>query len=132
MTKAGVNQAYLDGCRKVGLDLSADVCVGYKDNAIDSIEIEKLVNSRVIIEDHKTYTSVGNSGTTERQYTNYVLNCKPHLQVAYEERDGRFCMDPELFANLWMGIAKLGDPNLEWSIVEPYEVDIGGYGLFDR
>lgn len=37
----------------------------------------------------------------------------------------------EGFANLWMRIAKLGNPNLEYSkVANPNTINIGGYGLF--
>jgi hypothetical protein len=44
----------------------------------------------------------------------------------------RYYLAPEDFAELWLAVAKLGNPGLEWTRVdEPVNtINIGGYGLF--
>jgi hypothetical protein len=37
----------------------------------------------------------------------------------------------DMFLDIWMFIAKLGDPSLQWEKVKNSDVHIGGYGLFD-
>jgi hypothetical protein len=40
-----------------------------------------------------------------------------------------FSMTPEMFADAWMFIAKLGDSNLCYELIKPSTINIGGYGL---
>lgn len=123
MTRRAVEQAYLDGCAKVGINLSDNVCRGYEDNSIDTIDMNKLISAGVVERYERK--------TDEYTFVEFFLSNKQHLMVAWEEDEvGVYNTMPEAFATLYMGIAQLGDPNLEWTIVNPDTINIGGYGLF--
>ncbi|MFN0318540.1 MAG: hypothetical protein ACKVQA_26235 [Burkholderiales bacterium] len=49
---------------------------------------------------------------------------------AIDEIDDGFRMDCETFVNLYMEIAKLGNPSLEYEFVSIDNIRVGGYGLF--
>lgn len=108
LKKRDLEKAYKKGTALVGFDLTRDVCCSYDDNVIDEHRVVRLESL----------------GITRGQY----LNEREH-----PERPGPHQLSPNEFAVLWLRIAQLGDPGLEYKVTDddsPH-INIGGYGLYD-
>jgi hypothetical protein len=105
-----VEKAYKEGSKKLGFDLVKDCCCDYEDNGIEQHFAKKLQEQRVVSKDYFSFN-------------------KDLLT-----RDGKCCLDdgPDTFADLYMSIAKFGNPAIEWDFfeLEEGEIKIGGYGLY--
>lgn len=97
-----LRNAYARGAEKTGVDIST-ICEGYEENFLSPDDIEKLSAFGIIVATRGD--DMGDSGA-------YV--------------------SPGEYARLWMLIATVGDPSLDWRILPDNRewVDIGGYGCF--
>ena len=95
LTMEELQAAYKKGSKKVGVNLSDDVCCEYEDSSIDDETRNELE--------------------------------KAGLELPYSE----WGIDATDFANLWMAIATIGNPDLKWEHdnLNVPTIDIGGYGL---
>jgi len=105
--KKDLEKAYKKGTKKLGFDLTEDVCADYEDMSASADVIEKLKTAGI----------------------------KPEDFIENEDEDDEgwsFAYNVEAFASLWLRIAQLGDPDLKYELVEtnPNNINIGGYGLF--
>lgn len=101
--KTQLERAYKKGTQKIGFDLTEDVCSKYEDMSVPVDVIDKLRASGVKVED----------------------------LIEQNENTWSFAFNCEAFAEVWLEIAKLGSPELEYefcSIDDP-NINIGGYGL---
>ncbi len=105
--KKDLEKAYKKGTKKVGFDLTEDVCADYEDGSVSDEVIEKLRDAGIKPEDFAEKGDADDEGWS----------------LAY---------DYEAFAGLWMRIAQLGDPDLKYEVAptNPNNINIGGYGLF--
>jgi hypothetical protein len=102
-----LSKAYAKGVRVVGVDLTKDVCREYEDSSLPAEVLVKL-------------TAAG-----------YQIPGVEHPETAICE-DTEY-LTPEEFAELWLFIARKGDPELRVEVVEGEpSINIGGYGLFVR
>lgn len=95
--------AYKKGAKICDVDLTEHVCRDYQDSELDSESIERLEKFGFKIEDFL-------DGDEEPYH-----------------------LDDDSFALLWLFIAKLGYPSLEYELVEDdykNRINIGGYGLY--
>jgi hypothetical protein len=106
-----LQKAYDKGSKIVGFDLSEDVCSDYEDSAIPQ-EYLDAISSRAPFS-KKLRDQLKEDGE-------YSKNADPHIWH-------------DSFAELWMLVAKIGCPELDWKFVEnnTANIHIGGYGLFN-
>lgn len=99
--------AYANGVRISGVDLTRDIANNYEDSLFPDDEVEKL----------KIH------GFDREKFLN---------PMDEKDLDGKwYIMEPEVFAEVWMFIAKIGEPDIKWQIISPSRrIWIGGYGLF--
>lgn len=102
ITKTNVEAAYAAGVKKTNVDWSNVVAVEYKDNIVPKNVIKKLAKHGFFADDELDHDDEG--------YVAWI----------------------DTYANIWLFIAKLGNPNFKYEIVddEDCRIDIGGYGLF--
>lgn len=104
LTKKDLEKAYKKGCKKVGFDLTEEVCADYEDMSVSDDVIEKL----------------------------RAADIKPEDFIENDDDDGwSFSYNWEAFTELWLRIAKLGNPDLEFEMCsnDSPNINIGGYGL---
>lgn len=103
--KKELEKAYKKGTKKIGFDLTQEVCEEYEDMSMPITIAEKLKAA----------------GIDPLEYA--------------EQEEGRedmsFSYDWIAFIKLWLRIAKLGNPNLEYdmSSSDNQNINVGGYGL---
>lgn len=110
-TVKDVEKAYAVGTKKLGFDLKNDCCAEYEDNKISDDQVVKLKASGIDLKAAFNFDDADDDP---------------------DEEDFQF-MDPQTFAHLYMFIAKLGDPKLEFTQVNTDRIErinVGGYGLF--
>jgi hypothetical protein len=89
----------------VGVDLTRDVCREYEDSTLPADVLVKLTDAGF------TIPGVADPKAAICDDTEYLT--------------------PEEFAEIWLFIARKGDPDLKVEIVEDEpSINIGGYGLF--
>lgn len=100
-------KAYKKGTKKVGFDLTDDVCSDYEDMSVDPEVIKKMREAGIRVEDFI------------KQYE--------------DDSSWSFEYDATSFAEVWLQIARLGNPDLEYEINvhDSPNINIGGYGLYD-
>lgn len=99
-----LKKAYAKGTKKIGFDLSADVCKKYEDSQIPMRCWDKLIALEFDDKNRECIIDAWDSGV-------YVTQ--------------------ELFVDMWIFICQLGNPDLKIEICHNGEwIEIGGYGLF--
>jgi hypothetical protein len=108
-SRDALNAAYKAGVAILGHDLQKS-CRSYEDSTLDQALVERLQEVGILPED--------------------VDTCS-HTWLEDEE-DEVHVEGYEGYANLWLAIAKLGNPTLEFTVIEDQtpSITIGGYGLF--
>jgi len=103
LDKKGLEKAYKKGSKKVGFDLTEEVCEAYEDMSVSDDVVEKLRTAGI----------------------------KPEDFIENEGGEWSFAYNWEAFTELWLRIAKLGNPNLEFEMCsnDSPNINIGGYGL---
>lgn len=103
-----LSAAYKAGVQLLGTDLVEDICSDYEDN---SFPVEVFNKLQALLGPHKVQLD---------------------LDEDYPEAEEEFRVyDSELWVDLILGVCKLGNPSLEWSLIDPdASWHIGGYGLF--
>lgn len=108
VTPNELRSAYENGTKEVGFDLTRDVAADYKDNVLSNERMKVLVANG---------------------YDEFTVE-----RVEYDNDSSDYTGDYRLrvdsFVDVWLFIAKLGDPSLTYEIVNNDSVNIGGYGLF--
>lgn len=108
--KKNLEKAYKNGTKKVGFNLTENVCADYEDMSVTPEIIKKLKDAGINSEDFIENES--DEGDDDNCWS-FAYNC-------------------EAFADLWMTIAKLGDPDIKYELCEDNDtnINVGGYGLF--
>lgn len=103
-----LSAAYKAGVKLLGTDLVEDTCSDYEDN---SFPVEVFNKLQALLVPHKVQLD---------------------LDEDYIEAEVEFRVyDSEIWVDLILGVCKLGNPSLEWSLIDPdASWHIGGYGLF--
>jgi len=119
--------AYKRGVEICGVDLTKDLCTEYEDNGITIGDLRKLFKHDVIVEDDdiKAYVlGTINDGVAEK------AACFDDLDD--NDKEFYFFGNGEEFHDVWLEIAKLGNPDLKYRSAsrQVVEFNIGGYGLF--
>lgn len=105
-SRRALDEAYKLGVRVTGVDLTADVAQEYEDNIIPAAALEKLEAHGL---DRKKVFDDGGYGDDENRYDLW----------------------PDSFVDIWLFIAKVGDPDLRYRRTQkPAAIRIGGYGLY--
>ncbi len=111
LTKEEVMIAYNKGCKIVGFNLIKDYCVEFEENCIPYDKYLKL-------------KSLG--------FTNEENERVLQIYDDDEEMDVYPIWGYELFSKMFLFIAKLGNSNFSFDLIDNNKVtlEIGGYGLF--
>ncbi len=105
LEKKDLEKAYEKGSKKVGFDLTEEVCADYEDMSMPAEIVEKLKAAGI--------------------------DALEYAEKDEDEEDLSFAYNWEAFVELWLRIARLGNPELkyEMSSSESPNINIGGYGL---
>ena len=105
LDKPSIERAYRIATRQLGFDLIKDVCEAYEENKIAEEVYEKLVENGINIDG---------------------LAKEDELDCDY------YGMTPDIWLKLYLDVVKLGNPELQYSILNDHneELHIGGYGLY--
>jgi hypothetical protein len=129
MPASEVAKAYKKGCEIVGFDLSKDIASDYEENRIgwDNLQTLRSFGLPEGSLDDETTPEQSKKQNEMWQNTSYLKN-SPN---ATRDWSGA-CLSPETFCNIYLFIAKLGNPELEYKPALTYsdKLTIGGYGLF--
>lgn len=98
--KAKIEKAYMDGAKKIKLDLVNDVAVEYEDSSISEESIKKL--EKVGFDVAKLY---------DKYYKGYHLNVDSYFEI-------------------YKFIVNMGDKKIQLNEIEEETIYLGGYGLF--
>lgn len=110
-----LRKAYQNGVKEVGVDLSEKVCRNYGDYRLSYDIFLKLI---AFGELH------------DALFENYEEEIKAlKTEEDFTESDYAY-LDYERYAQLYLGIAKVGNPAIKYKFVESQSINIGGYGLF--
>lgn len=105
-SRSALDEAYKLGVKVTGVDLSAEVAHEYEDNVIATEILEKLEAHGL---DKKKVLDDDGFGNDEIGYGLW----------------------PDSFADIWLFIAKVGDPDFRYKRTQkPAGIRIGGYGLY--
>lgn len=102
-----VMQAYAAGCEIVGFDLT-DYCADFEENTIPAEIYDKFIAAGGVFEKGK----------------------EPEVNDIDADIPTEYFMYIDSYMYMWLGIAKIGLPELTWKEVRCTSIDIGGYGLF--
>ncbi len=104
LSQKELEAAYTAGSKILGFDLSADVCKDYEDSNISRKHVDML--------------------------TAHGIECEGYEE--YHPGNDSVLLEPELFADLYLQICKLGSPTFVYNPVPSNVtcINIGGYGLF--
>ena len=100
-TKEEFESAYQAGVKIVGVDWTKDIAESDGDRSVPDDVLKVLVGHGLMDEGEE-----------------------------WQRWKGARHTDCEEFARVWLGIAKLGNPELEFEVVYFDSINIGGYGLF--
>jgi hypothetical protein len=100
--------AYKKGAKKIGVDPTKEIAEEYEDNKISKEAYDKLVTHGF---DVKDLIDVPDPDESEDSYDLY---------------------SSEAFSEIWLFVAKTGNPDFEYEMLEESDnsINIGGYGLF--
>jgi len=99
-----LSKAYRDGSAKLGFDLQKEICTTNYNCALSVDHFKKLVASGIPVLD--------GDGEGEDPGLDFELTL-------------------DSYRDIWLHIARLGNPSLVWSVAEFDALPIGGNGLFD-
>jgi hypothetical protein len=111
-TTEQIKKAYKKGVKLVGFDFSEEVASEYEDNRIREEELEKL-------------RTAGYTQELDDEYTKDELG-------EFADLAGTAALSSDTFAEIYLWIAKRGDPSFEYEVAVDHtcNINIGGYGLF--
>jgi len=112
--------AYQRGVKICGVDLTKNICCEYEDSGIKISDLRKLLAH----------------GVLELTEENLAFIAEDIVADSFDEIDDNeydhyFFGNFDNYHEIWLGIAKLGQPNLVYTSSSSYieEFHIGGYGL---
>jgi hypothetical protein len=110
LDKKALEKAYKKGVKKVGVDITSDVAHEYEDSTISKEDWDKLLKAGMKADE------VGE------------VDIPDHL----DGQSDRIFIWPDAFADIWLFVAKAGNPKFEFEhvIATASNINIGGYGLF--
>lgn len=110
-----VDEAYDEGSKKLGFNFADTVCVDYEDSSISVDDMKRLMDHGLTLEELFKY-----------KYD--LTEAKKALENAEQSTIGLYA---DAFAAIYLFIAKLGNSQLEYKVVNEHSrINIGGYGLF--
>lgn len=112
LEKKDVAKAYKKGTKKVGFNLTEEVCAEYEDNNISREQVEKLAEL----------------GIPKDAYLDSY-----DLEQDEEDSEDGFSLWTNGFAELWLRIAQLGNPDFKYEVTthDSPNINIGGYGMYE-
>lgn len=121
--------AFRAGEKILGIKYESKVAADYEENWIPEDELEVLIEHKIL--ERRTTDLKGNPmGAPHWALVNQKAPIKADWAYEY---DGHVHINEELYAAIWLEIARLGEPTLEYTVPKrAYDdkLDIGGYGLF--
>ena len=93
-------KAYEKGCEILGFDFSEQVCKAYEESHIEEDKLKSLQQHDI------------------------------GKEIEYDDYMGKYVLDPDLYAQIYLAIVKLGKKEFYYEIVPNSKLCIGGYGLF--
>lgn len=102
--KPELETAYAEGVKRTGVDLTKSIAREFDNNLFPQVAIDKLS----------------------------LFGFDPNDFLMFDDYDGveHWYIDSEGFVDLWLFIAKIGNPDLEYILYKTDNINIGGYGLF--
>jgi hypothetical protein len=97
-----VSAAFEMGEEKLGVKFQETVAAEFEDNVLPRDVIEKLENHGFVLAD-------------------VVGDCEDEEQVT---------IDSDVYVDIWLFIAKLGNPDFRYELTSHPSINVGGYGLF--
>ena len=129
--KARLVNAFEIGSASIGFNLSTSVGAQYEDTGLEGAFAHLLKNAGIdpllFVEEEPVFI------THKEGCKKPWCNCPSYVDPKWENVLSVAAISPVGFFSLWLEIAKLGRPELEYEvIVKDYEsrINIGGYGLF--
>lgn len=118
VSRVQLYKAYKTGAAKVGLDLEEEVAADFEDNLVQIEQWRKLEAAGLTLE------SVFNSKTCYE-----LKNARQALAAGLP-----FHVYVEDYARIWLFIAQLGNPDVQYKVkpVDIATINIGGYGLLSN
>lgn len=113
LTRDELFQAYQDGSKKVGFNLTDDAAADYEDRTMLRKHWDILVTAGLKSDDFFT------TDWEKEEHAN-------------ESDEPYVTLHVDAFAELWLFIAQLGNPNLKYEKAENPDINIGGYGLLSH
>lgn len=116
VTTGELLEAYQAGVKKIGIDLSKQICSEYGDFRISYDQFLKLI-------------------AFSELYDVFSEECEEEIkaiktQEDFTESDCNY-LDYEKYAKLYLGVAKVGNPTIKYKFAtKTQRINIGGYGLF--
>ena len=110
LTVAEIVKAYVKGKETLGFDLE-DFCSEYEDSILPQRVADEIV---------KLSGLPFKEGELDDDDMDMEDLTEPH-----------YFMDTDLYARLWCGVVKIGNPAFQFQFITGEEIHIGGYGLFE-
>lgn len=122
LNKNAIQTAYEKGTKLLGFDFVDKVCADYEDNFLHKEEMNKLVKHGFNVDDLGSITSY-----EKKEALNFIKN-----DEMFYSNHLRLWTDS--FSNIYLFIAKLGNKNFKYKILDENDssIDIGGYGLYSN
>lgn len=108
ITPGELREAYERGRDQVGFDLTSDVANDYEDRKLSNVRMKALVAK----------------GYDERSVERDEYNNES------DDYAGDYVLSHDSFVDVWLFIAKLGNPDLTYETLNSASINVGGYGLF--
>jgi hypothetical protein len=111
LTIKEIQGAYKKGVKKIGVDLSEDICAGSEENSLEFQYFKKFIDAG--------FLKFG-----------FELN-KDDLKSIKNEKDIEY-LDSDMFVALYLFTVFIGNGEFKYELIENEEsnIDIGAYGLF--
>ena len=113
LDKKALGAAHQAGAKKLDINMD-DLCASYEDATCPADVWKKLKDAGI---------------DNEQPIRSMLADMDDKYSL---DEDGNASLYPESFAAIYLFLAKQGDPNLQYSVVEDRtsRINIGGYGLF--
>lgn len=128
---SALNGAHTMGCKILGHNFANVVARAYECPYIPEEVLEALIEHKILMEvPEEEKTQSFEKGNRYWRLTGVVDSYCDWLS----EYDDNFVIDSDLYAELWLRIAQLGEPSLTYTRVgsgDSNRITIGGYGLYE-
>lgn len=128
-SNSALQKAYNDGSIILGHDIVEEVAEEYQDHILPEDILEALLDNGVLTK----VETPNKHGPEKVNVTYHFTSTKEGYDHAYSYSDTAFS-NCEFHAYLWLEVARLGNPSLEYTSLKEEQsetIAIGGYGYFE-